>query len=99
MDDLTVDGKQREQRSAAAGLREALCLAGGRARAAQELKEALCGAEMKIDRGGVYVARSVQELRHATRGTDQEAVEATKGQHREDAAVEKRNKLRGELDQ
>jgi hypothetical protein len=29
MDDLTVDGKQREQRSAAAGLREALCLADG----------------------------------------------------------------------
>ena len=63
--------------------------------AAQELKDALCSAEAAI---GVYVARSVQELRQATQETGREAVEATEGQQREDAAVERRNKLRGELE-
>jgi len=95
--EMGADARQCEQRSAAAALREALFVVDGRARAAQELRVSLDSAEAAIDRGGVYVARSVQELRCALQENEQGVMEATEGQQREDAAESRRNEIREKM--
>ena len=90
--EMGANARQCEQRSAAAAaLREALF------RAAQELRESLDSDEAAIDRGGVYVARSVQELRCALQENEQGVMEATEGQQRDDAAESRRNEIREKM--